>query len=362
MILYSTMKMPSSSYQHRIRDLLVLLGCFVLLATLWPGTAAAVPKTDVITLISGDVITCEIKEMVRGKVRAKTDHMGTLSIEWDKITEISSHYWFLITNRGGRVFYGQLSETIEAGYLEVVFQDQSTMLPMNSVVEIQPVRYDLWDRFDMSASFGFSWSKGSDVFQGNFDAGVKYNGQTYSYGLDASAMLTDQSEEGVTRRNQTDLFLAREISGRLVGTVQGGTFRNDELGVRMRVSSGLNLGYYFLRLKQLELRGQIGANVNREWASDYSDPTNNAEGRLGVDFTLFYYDTPKSDISVKADAYPSFTVTDRIRFEGDISARQEIVSDLFIKLSYYESRDTKPPTGDESSSDRGIVFAIEWTK
>jgi len=324
--------------------------------------AASTPKTDVITLISGDVLTCEIKEMIRGKVRAKTDNIGTISIKWDKIARLDSQYWFLVTLRDGSLIYGQLPDSGEDGILVVGFQEKITTLPMNQVIEIEPIRYDWWDRFDISISMGMNWTKASDVFQSNFDTSAKYKGRLYSLGLDASAMTTDKGEGDVTRRNELDIFLTREFSGKLNWAVDTGTYRNDELGVRFRVNLGANLSYFFFRTNHIELNVLGGANVNREWASLEADPANNVEGRLGTNFIIFYHDTPKTDLTVKADLYPSFTDSDRVRFEGSISGRQEIVKDLFIKLEYYESRDTKPPAGAVSTEDRGIIFSIEWTK
>ncbi len=52
-------------------------------------TFAAV-KTDIVELVNGDRITCEIKKLDRGKLTVKTDGLGTLSIEWDDIQHISS--------------------------------------------------------------------------------------------------------------------------------------------------------------------------------------------------------------------------------------------------------------------------------
>ena len=340
----------------------LLLGGLVFLLVCSPDPAAAVPKTDVITLENGDVLTCEIKEMIRGKLRAKTDHLGEVSIKWDKITHIVSHYWFLITLKDGSLIYGQMSETSQEGQLVVDFQEKSTTILMVDVVEIQPVRYDLWNRFDMSAAFGLNWNKGSDVFQSNISASVKYKGSVYSWGLDGAAMVTEQSDDKVTRRNNLDLWLGREISGRYNSSVNTGTTRNDELGLRRRISLGLNGAYFLLRSSHLELSAILGATVNREWSTSESDPSNNAEGRIGTEFTLFYHDTPKSDITVRADFYPNFTVSDRYRFEGSITGRQEIINDLFIRLDYYESHDTKPPDGANATSDRGIVLSIEWTK
>jgi hypothetical protein len=339
-----------------------LFGGLVVLFALNAGPAAAVPKTDVITLENGDVLTCEIKEMIRGKLRAKTDHLGEVSIKWDKITHIVSHYWFLITLKDGSLIYGQMSETSQEGQLVVDFQEKSTTIPLIEVVEIQPVRYDFWNRFDISAAFGLNWNKGSDVFQSNIVASAKYTGVVYSWGIDGDAMVTEQSDDQVTRRNNLDLWVGREISGRYNSSINTSTMRNDELGLRRRISLGLNGGYFLVRSSHLDLSVLLGATVNREWSTGESDPKNNAEGRVGTEFTLFYHDTPKSDITLNADFYPNFTVPDRYRFEGRITGRQEIIKDLFIRLDYYESHDTKPPDGANAKSDRGIVFSIEWTK
>ncbi len=363
MILVSIMpRISTHPPSHSLRNRLILLAALCLLLSAWANPAAAVPKTDVITLVNGDIITCEIKEMVRGKVRASTDNMGTVSIEWDKITKVVSNYWFLVSLKDGSLIYGQMAESEEIGYLVVNFQERSTSLPMYEVVKIEPIRYDLWDRIDLSVAFGFNWNKGSQVLQSNFDAAAKYKGKIYSYGIDASAMITDRGEGDITRRNDSNIFLGRELSGRFHGSIDAGTFRNDELGIRFRVFGGGNLGYFLVRSSNHELRAIAGASLNREWASVEADPSNNAEGRVGTEFTMFYYDTPKSDITVQADFYPSFTDSERFRFEGSISGRQEIIKDLFIKVEFYESHDSKPPASDTATEDRGLILSIEWTK
>jgi hypothetical protein len=348
---------------HLPRILPASVAVFLLLgALLAPGPVAAVPKTDVITLANGDVITCEIKEMIRGKLRAKTDDMGTLSIKWNKISEITSTYWFLITLRDGSLLYGQFSDVDTAGSIAISFQERSTVVPLESVVKIEPVRYNFWDRFTMSAAYGFNWNKGSQVLQSNFDGSVKYKGTIWAWGTDLSAMVTDRGEGEITRRNLFNLWGQREISGRFHGGLNTGSERNDELGLRRRISGGLILGYYMFRSNHLDWMTAAGASVNREWATDTSDPKNNAEGNLSTKFTLFYYDTPKSDVSVNLDAFPSLTVKGRWRFEASVSVRQEIISDFFIRLEYYESQDNKPPSGTGSSTDRGIQLSLEWTK
>ena len=339
-----------------------LLGALLLGVLLAPDSAEAVPKTDVITLVNRDVITCEVREMVRGQVTAKTDNIGTIYIKWDKVIRLVSNYWFLISTDEGELIYGQMTEAPEDGLLVIAFQEKTTTIPMSSVVEIQPVRYDYWDRMNVSAALGFSWSKGSDVLQANIDTSVKYQGSLYGWGCDLTAMSTDKGEGDITRRNQLDLSLSREISGKFQAGVHAGTYRNDELGVRARVSGGLNLGYYLYRKSHLEWGFLAGATLNREWASVDEPPNNNAEGRLGTDFSLFFYDTPKTNLTVTANLYPNFTDSERIRFEANVSGNQEIIKNFYVKVQYYESRDNKPPAGATATSDRGIVFSLEWIK
>jgi hypothetical protein len=351
---------PSTRSLPKHRHLLA--GALLVLLLAIPTGALAVPKTDVITLINGDVVTCEIKELIRGKLRVKTDNMGEIYVEWDKVRHLSSNYWFLVTLRDGSLAYGQLEDAEREGYLTVTFQERSRDVFLYSIVEIQPVRYSLWDRFTMSASVGFNWDKGSDVFQANVAASVKYSGAIYSWGTDLSGSHTDNGIDESTRRNSLNLWLLREISGRFSGNTNVGTERNDELGLLRRITAGLGVGYFLSRSNHLELSVLAGANVNREWATDESEPSNNAEGQIGTKFYMFYYDSPKSDITVSLDLYPSFTVSERYRFEGSISGRQEIVKDLFLKLEYYESQDSKPPSGASATSDRGIVFSLEWSK
>ena len=363
MILDSTMAIL---HPHRplfsARNHLALMTGLFLLLVVWQTPALAMPKTDVITLENGDVITCEIKEMVRGKLQVKTDHMGTLYIEWEKVVHITSTYWFLISVRDGSLVYGQLDDSEHPAHVAISFQERSRSIPMDSIVEIQPIRYSLWDRFAMSASIGFNWNKGSGVFQANTSANVKYSGTIYNSGLDLSTMTTTQGDDETTRRNQFDLWLQREISGKLNGNGNTGYERNDELGLRARISAGLNVGYFLARSNHLELLTWLGGSLNQEWATEDSDPTQNAEGDIGASFNMFYFDSPKSDISVVIDVYPSFTESGRRRFEGKISGSQEIINDLAIKLEYYESRDSKPPSGANATSDRGIIFSIEWRK
>ena len=57
--------------------------------------------------------------------------------------------------------------------------------------------------------------------------------------------------------------------------------------------------------------------------------------------------------------YPSLTESGRRRGNLDVSLRREIVSDLVFDISFYESYDSDPPSGGETT-DYGFVTSIGY--
>ena len=56
-------------------------------------------KTDAVVLVNGDRITGDIKKLERGKLEFKTDDMGSVYIDWTKITKITSNAATAIPNK-----------------------------------------------------------------------------------------------------------------------------------------------------------------------------------------------------------------------------------------------------------------------
>ena len=302
--------------------------------------------------------------MAYGKLRAKTDDMGTVSIEWDKVARIVSRYNFLIKLNSGSLVYGQLPDSGEDGVLNVAsgLKAEATRVPLKQVVNIESIRYDFWDRIDLSVSAGFNWTKASETSQANIAAAADYKGRIYRYGIGGDSVLTTERDNHTTRRQNLELYWARVVSGRLQSGVNGGLQRNDQLGLNLRSSAGLNLGYLLLMSRHLEFAVHGGVDKTREWSSLDEPPETSTEGVFSLNFTFFRYDSPKTDLTVNADVYPSLTIADRVRFEFYTALRHELVSDFFVELKYYESQDNRPPAGATSTEDRAVVFSLGWTK
>ena len=81
-----------------------VLGWIALVLAPWPVWAAV--KTDVVVLRNGNTLTGEVEEVDRGRLTFKTDDMGTLAIEWDKVTSVKAAATFEVNDLSGGQYVG----------------------------------------------------------------------------------------------------------------------------------------------------------------------------------------------------------------------------------------------------------------
>jgi len=343
------------------------LVAILFLATLWlsytvgAGDARA-DKTDVLYLDNGDRITCEVMSLKRGKLTVKTDAASTITLKWERIVRLESRYWFLVKTSSGQLHYGQIPASGQDELLLVSFQGRAVSLQMANVVEITKIKYDFWNKFDLSFSLGLNYTKATELFQMNIDARAAYRGRIHSGDTRWDSAVTDQEEGKTNRRHDFSLNYRRLMNGRLSVTANGGWQRNDELGLAARILGGMGLSVNLIQQTSYELIVSGGANINKEWASVDNQTENNVEARFSLAFAVFQFETPKTDITIAGSYLPSLTTRERRRVEIDATIRREIFKDFFVELRYYESYDSQPPPGALAKSDRGLVFGIGWTK
>jgi len=336
-----------------------LLLLFLLVAAT-PGIAG--PKTDTVRLDTGDILTGEIKSLERGQLTYSTDTMETVSIKWARVLRISSPNWYLVTVEGGAQHYGRLQNADSDGKLRVAILNRYEDLDMVNVVRIEPIESKLWDRISVALSFGLSYTQASDVSQLTFDGSIGYKDRRHLVELGGNTIRTDKGD-GSDRSQQFDLALQYQytLTGRLFGTGILSGERNDELGLELRVLGGLGTGYRLIEQGASVLTLVGGLSENREYSTGDESPTNNTEALLNSRYSLYFYESPKTDLDLRGTFYQTVGGR-RQRFEFSTSARRELIPDFFIVLNYYESYDSDPPSAEGDKTDRGVVLQISWSK
>src|SRR5688572_4928698 len=148
----------------------------VLITLVGAAPLGAQPRTDVITLANGDRVTGDVERLDRGRVEFKTDDIGTIYFEWDKVATVVSKNQFEVITTDGSRFLGTLGAQ-PPNQLLVTNALGQLVLRMDEVSAIRPIGNGFLQRLDGSLDLGFSYTKSSGVAQLNLNTTTIYRSE-----------------------------------------------------------------------------------------------------------------------------------------------------------------------------------------
>lgn len=343
----------------RLRSMLVLgVAAFGM-----AGSVLAAPRTDILVFVNGDRLTGEVKGLERGQLSFKTDATGTISVEWDKVASLQTNQYLTVETSSGLRYFGRVPQAVEEGTLKVQV-DADTKgwdLPLADIVRVAPIEKGrLIDRLDGYVTAGYDYTKATGLQQFTFTGGVTSRDETRQWSIDGETTLTSQDGQEDTSRYDINAWNRRFLADRWFVQGFGGFEGNDELDLDLRMTLGGAYGRYFMQSQRQEWAAYAGLAVTRE---DFSGQQKNesVEGVLGTQYWFFLYDTPEASLNLTLNVFPSFTESGRVRSEGRLRGRYEIVDDLFFELSMYNSFDSEPGQDADANSDYGITTSLGYS-
>jgi hypothetical protein len=331
------------------------------LASIVGSPAFARDKNDVIWLSNGDRVTGEIKQLEHGKLRLSTDSMGEVRVEWDDVVRVESDYEFQFERSDGRRITGAIDKTSDQREITLTNEEQTITFAHGKVVRISQIEDSFWERLQGSMTFGYSFTKASDVAQGNLGFRATHRTEIRSFSLDGSTITTNDQVNESTQRSDLSFNMTRFRKNRWFSAYLLNFESNDELGLNLRTSIGAGLGRYLIQSNTSELALAGGLLGTAETLEGDVSSQENIEGLLGLNYSRYIYDDPSVDLSVGLSVFPSITESGRTRAQFDVNLRWELIADLFWDMSYYNTFDSDPPSGTESTSDYGVVTSLGWS-
>lgn len=333
------------------------------------ANSAMAQKTDVITLINGDRITCEIKELERGLLRVKTDSVGTIYVEWLDIASIESQKNFTVQTASGVLAFGSLATSDNQQGIDISYADRTVRLKKQAIVEIARVKETFWKRLDGSISFGFSYKKANTDVQLNFAADSSYHSQRHEYSAGASALVSSQNDNTATERYLADFSHQGYIRPNWSSLARADLEQNTELDLQLRTLIQGGAVYRFFNTNRNRLDSAAGLALNNEkYISKDKEARTSLEVFFSAGYEFFKFNTPKADITARFTVFPSLTESGRVRTSLDTKVRWEIISDLNWEISVFASTDNQPPetetdagSADANGTDYGIITSVAWT-
>jgi hypothetical protein len=331
----------------------------ILLAFARPALAAG---SDVIVLVNHDRITGEVKTLNRGQLQVKTDDLGTVSIEWDKVATVTTTGQFDIATRDGRRLVGAFvpAPAGQAGVAIVHADGRTESLSLLDVVSFSPIRSRFLEQIDGSIDLGASYTQSSGVGQVSFDTNAAYRQPSFEASMAFSASLTKSSDSPNSARYALNVGFARFHANGWVSTPFALLEHNPDLGFDLRSTAAATIGKFLVRSNRTTVELGAGAAVGRELPVGETAVTN-VDALIGFSASGYTYDYPKTSIDFSLLVFPALKDAGRIRVNANTKLKRELLRNFFIALTGYDSFDNRPPGTDVHQNDVGFSLSLGWT-
>ena len=247
------------------------LAAAILLAAL---PAAAREKSDVVILRNGDHLTGEVKGMERGELDFNTDDAGRLSIEWDKVTRVTSEYQYEAELTSGERIYGSLSSPAD-GELALGALPMPDVISMMDVVQIVPMDEAFVNRVRAAFDLGFTLAKSNWAMTLSTSGQFSYRAEDLGAQLSFDGYFQDDKSNVAVSRWTVALQGNWYFRNRWRALIALQAERNDELQLLLRSTVASGAAYSVVRNGWTELWLTAGLAGSRETYSttDPADPT-----------------------------------------------------------------------------------------
>ena len=316
-------------------------------------------KTDILVLKNGDRITGEIDELLHGVLRYKTDDAGTLAVEWDEVSSLTSIHTFEVELATERKVFGTLSAGPQPTTVEVAGE----VLPLIAIVAISQISPTFWERTSGYLDAGWTLAKAHNAHTTNIGAQGRYRGQRVGSATTVSFYEQGQDSSSVARSSSLTMDLNRYI-----GTIWAWRFfaevgQNDEFSLDLRTFAGSGFRRRIIRTNTMDASWTLGLDAIMEQYTDEEEATLSAEFIASADFSAFRLDSPELDVTSELITFTSLTEGGRIRADFNVRVQYELFEDFFVALKLDSSFDSKPPTRDPdaSKSDYTTGLSVGWS-
>lgn len=330
----------------------------ILISLLLTPLLSKAQKTDTITFYNGDRAICEIQSLTQGKLLIKTVAMGTISVEWRKVSKVVSNKYFEIILSDHTTFLGRIDgvdSLRDATLTSGIFVQQ---VPLKEIVGLNPISNNFWKEIDGSFSVGFSFTRGTENLQFNSSGDVAYRTKRAIHSISYNTNISDNATVA-SRKQDAGYRYQLYYKNRIFNAVDLSWEQNTELGIDSRLITTISVGYGLIENNINVFSVEIGGSGNNETTTEGSS-SYNLEGLLRVKYDLFIFTNPKIFINIVSETFPSFTVEDRIRSNLDAKLSWDIFSDFTLSMSYWFNSDSKPADANALNFDWGTTTSIGY--
>jgi hypothetical protein len=298
---------------------------------------------------NGDHITGEVRRLESGQLQMKTDHIGTIYLDWTHIVSLTTTQQVQIELIDGRQLLGPAPEPASSpGAIRLLTSQPGQMpvpveVPISEVVQLKRIiGGESWlDRLEGNVSLGYSYTSASSLQTADFSGDIGTRNSKREWKLSLDSQTTRQSGGTSTQRDALVLAFDAFLPNHYYRESSLQFTRNEELGLDLRSQIGQTVGKYFVQRQGIEWRAGAGLAASNETGSD-GEHRRSIWAQLTTDLFIFRWDHPKTNVSANLQLLPSLNEGGRVRLETSLKVKHELVHDFFVQISFNDSYDNRP--------------------
>jgi sRNA-binding regulator protein Hfq len=321
---------------------------------------SATPKfsADTVFLYNGDVITGKILSFEQGRLKIDAQGPSVVSIKWHKIVTIKGgSRVYKVEDRVGEIYIGNITASKDTGEMDVGVQP-SHSINLADVVRIFPLEDDWYRGFKGNLGAGLNYAKSSDVLTANVEYSLYYIISKWRFINDFSYIATRTKDEPTSVRIQVNFQALYALPDKWVLSEISSFNRNDELGVRSRVSFNIGGGNNLVQTEKQRLLVLTGIVHNSERSVESNDAVSNFEWPVSLQHIIYSFASPDLTSSSEITSYVGITESGRYRIDASTDITWEFINNVSLQLSFYYNYDNKIVEGKASKRDYGTVLSL----
>jgi hypothetical protein len=316
---------------------------------------------DTIVLVKGQTLMGEVQYANLGNITIDDIDLKMQNVKLYKIKKLVVDEKLRIQTVDKKYYLGSLKTAEKEGWVNIHTTSGDTIaIPIINIYELISLEGGFFKRLKGNISAGFSFNKSSDIGQLNLGANILYSAKNLDYQFMMNSIGTIDS--GTFSSDNINVQLLSDYA--LTETwflVAGLQYqRNLELSIARRYLGLAGAGNQLFIKKNWRLQALTGIDFSQEKSIEDVSSGLLYEIPLMFQFNFYQFRHPDIQISSTQSVYFSLSQAGRVRYDGNTSFSWQIIRYFYLNLSPYTSFDSKPPAGNNSTFDYGVVFGISY--
>ncbi len=318
-------------------------------------------EKDSIILYNGQILIGEVQSASLGTLTIDDIDLKMQNIKLYKIKILKIQARFKIETVDKHLYLGTLKTADKFGFVNIhTAEGENIEIHITKIYQLISMDNDILKRIRGNISAGLSYTKSSSLGQVNFNAGLQVATKHVDYLLSVSSIASIDSSSYSRDNENLQLFASYDVSTSWFVAAGGQYQRNLELSIARRFLGLIGPGYKVFIEKNWRLLATTGISFSQEKS------TENAESGLlyevPVMFQFNFYKGHKPDITINSTqaVYFSLSEAGRVRYDGSTSFSWQLVRYFYLRVNPYINYDSKPPAGNNSNLDYGIVLGLSY--